>query len=347
MNNPFVLTFGREPINFIPRIDFAQEVEDNFYSETRPKQVYMITGVRGTGKTVFLSRLAKEFENNKDWVVVDLNPERDMLAPLASQIYNNAKVKHLFVKAKLNLSFNGIGLSIENDKPSNDIETVILKMVEYLSEKNIKLLITIDDAVNNQNVKILAHTFQAMLRKDYKVFMLMTGLYKNISALQNNKSLTFLTRATQIILNPLNLPSIKDSYQEIFNLDEATAVKMAKLTKGYAYAYQVLGYLFWNSESKAITKKLLSDYDYYLSTFVYDKLWENLSPNESEILKCVCETGDTKTIIERLQMDRKVFSVYKGRLTKYGILEENKKGKVSFALPRFEEYIKNVIMFNE
>ena len=36
MNNPFVLSFGREPINFIPRIDFVQEVEENFYSETRP-----------------------------------------------------------------------------------------------------------------------------------------------------------------------------------------------------------------------------------------------------------------------------------------------------------------------
>lgn len=48
MNNPFVLSFGREPINFIPRINFVQEVEENFYSETRPKQVFMITGVRGS-----------------------------------------------------------------------------------------------------------------------------------------------------------------------------------------------------------------------------------------------------------------------------------------------------------
>ena len=337
-NNPFILTFGREPINFIPRIDYLQEVKDNFYSETRPNQVFMITGVRGTGKTVLLSKLAKEFEKNKDWIVVDLNPERDMLNSLASQIYNNSKVKHLFLKAKLNLSFNGIGLSIENDKPSDDIESIITKMVEYLSEKDIKLLITIDDAANNQNIKVFAHTFQALLRKDYKVFMLMTGLYENISSIQNNKSLTFLSRVPKLILKPLNMPAIKDSYEEIFNIDSDTAVKMSKLTEGYAYAYQVLGYLMWEEEEKKISKKLLSQFDQYLSEFVYDKIWEGLSEKEIKIIIKISRN-------ENLDMKPNEISVYRDRLIKYGVLESRQRGKLSFALPRFKEYIDNKLLF--
>ena len=337
-NNPFILTFGREPINFIPRIDYLQEVKDNFYSETRPNQVFMITGVRGTGKTVLLSKLAKEFEKNKDWIVVDLNPERDMLNSLASQIYNNSKVKHLFLKAKLNLSFNGIGLSVENDKPSDDIESIISKMVEYLSEKDIKLLITIDDAANNQNIKVFAHTFQALLRKDYKVFMLMTGLYENISSIQNNKSLTFLSRVPKLILKPLNMPAIKDSYEEIFNIDSDTAVKMSKLTEGYAYAYQVLGYLMWEEEEKKISKKLLSQFDQYLSEFVYDKIWEGLSEKEINIIIKISRN-------ETLDMKPNELSVYRDRLIKYGVLESRQRGKLSFALPRFKEYIDNKLLF--
>lgn len=337
-NNPFILTFGREPINFIPRIDYLQEVKDNFYSETRPNQVFMITGVRGTGKTVLLSKLAKEFEKNKDWIVVDLNPERDMLNSLASQIYNNSKVKHLFLKAKLNLSFNGIGLSVENDKPSDDIESIISKMVEYLSEKDIKLLITIDDAANNQNIKVFAHTFQALLRKDYKVFMLMTGLYENISSIQNNKSLTFLSRVPKLILKPLNMPAIKDSYEEIFNIDSDIAVKMSKLTEGYAYAYQVLGYLMWEEEEKKISKKLLSQFDQYLSEFVYDKIWEGLSEKEINIIIKISRN-------ETLDMKPNEISVYRDRLIKYGVLESRQRGKLSFALPRFKEYIDNKLLF--
>lgn len=337
-NNPFILTFGREPINFIPRIDYLQEVKDNFYSETRPNQVFMITGVRGTGKTVLLSKLAKEFEKNKDWIVVDLNPERDMLNSLASQIYNNSKVKHLFLKAKFNLSFNGIGLSVENDKPSDDIESIISKMVEYLSEKDIKLLITIDDAANNQNIKVFAHTFQALLRKDYKVFMLMTGLYENISSIQNNKSLTFLSRVPKLILKPLNMPAIKDSYEEIFNIDSDIAVKMSKLTEGYAYAYQVLGYLMWEEEEKKISKKLLSQFDQYLSEFVYDKIWEGLSEKEINIIIKISRN-------ETLDMKPNEISVYRDRLIKYGVLESKQRGKLSFALPRFKEYIDNKLLF--
>ncbi len=338
-NNPFILTFGREPINFIPRIDYLQQVKDNFYSETCPQQAFMITGVRGTGKTVLLSKLTKEFENNKDWIVVDLNPERDMLSSLASQIYNNSKVKHLFVKAKLNIAFNGIGLSIENDKPSNDIESIISKMVEYLTEKNIKLLITIDDAANNQNIKIFAHTFQALLRKNFKVFMLMTGLYENINSIQNNKSLTFLSRVPKLILKPLNMPAIKDSYEEIFNIDSDTAIKMSKLTVGYAYAYQVLGYLMWEEEDKKISKKLLSQFDQYLSEFVYDKIWEGLSEKEKNIIIKINNN-------EMLEMKPNEISVYRDRLIKYGVLASKQRGKLSFALPRFREYIDNKLLFN-
>lgn len=338
-NNPFILTFGREPINFIPRIDYLQQVKDNFYSETCPNQAFMITGVRGTGKTVLLSKLTKEFENNKDWIVVDLNPERDMLNSLASQIYNNSKVKHLFVKAKLNIAFNGIGLSIENDKPSNDIESIISKMVEYLTEKNIKLLITIDDAANNQNIKIFAHTFQALLRKNFKVFMLMTGLYENINSIQNNKSLTFLSRVPKLILKPLNMPAIKDSYEEIFNIDSDTAIKMSKLTEGYAYAYQVLGYLMWEEGDKKISKKLLSQFDQYLSEFVYDKIWEGLSEKEKNIIIKINNN-------EKLEMKPNEISVYRDRLIKYGVLVSKQRGKLSFALPRFREYIDNKLLFN-
>ena len=345
MNNPFTLSFGKQPLTYISRLEQTNEVVENFSSEPANCMMYMITGVRGTGKTVFLSHLAKKFEKNKDWLVVDLNPERDMLNSLASQIYNNSKVKHLFIKAKFNFSFNGIGLSIENDKPVNDIEIIIFKLVEYLSAKNIKLLITIDDATSNNNLKVFAHTFQALLRKDYKVFMLMTGLYENLSALQKNKSLTFLSRSSQIILNPLNLPSIKDSYQEIFNISEDDAIKMAKLTNGYAYAYQVLGYLLWNSETKTISKKILSEYDYYLKSFVYDKIWEGLSSKETEILHSTCESSDINEIIEKTNMDKKSFSVYRDRLIKYGVLISKQRGKVSFALPRFKEYIKNVFLF--
>ena len=42
------------------------------------------------------------------------------------------------------------------------------------------------------------------LRQDLPVFLLMTGLYNNIHALQNDKALTLLLRTPRIELEPLN-----------------------------------------------------------------------------------------------------------------------------------------------
>ena len=44
----------------------------------------MITGVRRSGKTVMLTDISKHFKNEKDWIVIELNPDRDMLQGFAS-----------------------------------------------------------------------------------------------------------------------------------------------------------------------------------------------------------------------------------------------------------------------
>ncbi len=75
-------------------------------------------------------------------------------------------------------------------------------------------MIYIDDVSNNQNVKIFIQQFQILLRKEYPIFLLITGLYENVHSLQNEKSLTFLYRAAQIKINNLSLISISESYEK-------------------------------------------------------------------------------------------------------------------------------------
>ncbi len=76
----------------------------------------------------------------------------------------------------------------------------------------------------------------------------MTGLYENIHNLQNEKTLTFLYRAPKIILEPLNYTAMIAKYKQIFSCDKEKAQEMAVLTKGYSYAFQLLGYLVWNND---------------------------------------------------------------------------------------------------
>ena len=69
----------------------------------------MITGVWGSGKTVMLTDISKHFRKDKDWIVIELNPDRDLLYSFAAKLYDQ--------KNLLDLSVLRIGVSIEKSNP--------------------------------------------------------------------------------------------------------------------------------------------------------------------------------------------------------------------------------------
>ena len=53
-HNPYTLTFGKSPEQIIERLSQMNEVISTFRNEPPAQQAYIITGVRGSGKTVFI-----------------------------------------------------------------------------------------------------------------------------------------------------------------------------------------------------------------------------------------------------------------------------------------------------
>ena len=92
MSNPFSLTFGREPASLISREMQVNEIIESFDEPNPAIQVYMITGVRGSGKTVMMTTVAKSLAEDPVWVVIHLNPERDMLHTLAAELCNRKEL---------------------------------------------------------------------------------------------------------------------------------------------------------------------------------------------------------------------------------------------------------------
>lgn len=109
----------------------------------------------------------------------------------------------------------------------------------------------------------------------------MTGLYENVDELQNEKNLTFLYRAPKIKPDPLNIGTIADNYRANLPVTEKDALDMAKLTKGYSYAFQVLGYLTW--ENGGNYKEVLVPFKQHLEEFVYEKIWSELSAIDKKL----------------------------------------------------------------
>lgn len=342
MNNPFTLSFGKKPLQYISRIAQTNEIFDNFMAQEPSNQIYMLTGVRGSGKTVMMANIAGEIKKNENWIVVELNPTRDLLQSLAAKLYSLPEMQPCFIQAKLDFSALGLGVSLENAVPITDIEYAIEKMLTEIQKRSKRLLITIDEVTNCEYIRIFASSFQIFLRQNYPVFLLMTGLYENIYDLQNEDSLTFLYRAPKVILEPLNYTAVRKKYMDIFKIDMEKAEEMTGLTGGYPFAFQVLGYLLWENKDVESIKEILPEYDQYLEEYVYGKIWSELSELDKKILVEMAVNGETKVkkIRDGVGLKSEQFAVYRDRLKRKGIFDTGKYGEVSFALPRFAEFIK-------
>lgn len=342
MNNPFTLSFGKKPAQFISRITQTNEIVENFQADVPSNQIYMLTGVRGSGKTVLMTTIANMLREDESWIVLELNPERDMLQSLAAKLYSIPQMHQLFLKSKLDVSALGIGMSIEDAVPVTDIENAIDLMLAELQKAKKRLLISVDEVTNSAFIKVFASAFQIFLRRDYPVFLLMTGLYENIYDLQNEKALTFLYRAPKLLLEPLNFTAMKKKYMDIFLLDGKQAERMALLTKGYPFAFQVLGYLYWENRGQRPLEDILPEYDQYLEEYVYSKIWSEMSELDKKIVYEMAVSGETKVknIRERLKMKSGQFCVYRDRMKRKGVVNCEQYGHLTLALPRFDEFVK-------
>ena len=339
MQNPFTLTFGRSPLESVDRPVQINEIIDAFTAEVSNQQMFIITGVRGSGKTVMMTEISHRLREKSDWTVIELNPATDLLTAMLAKLNSDQMCAGLIRSAKIDLSFFGFGVEIDGTSPITDAETAVIKILERMKKSGKRLLVTIDEMTNSESMKVFAGSFQILVRQELPVFLLGTGLYENIEELQNEKSLTFLYRAPKIQLKPLNNGAIVNKYKTIFNLSQEQAAEMAELTKGYPFAFQVLGYLTWNNEGDY--HAILDEYEQYLAEFVYDKIWSELSLKDRMVAKGIADvkSGKIKEIREYLGMETNEFNPYRKRLIRKGIVSGEMRGYVSFTLPLFDKYV--------
>lgn len=347
-DNPFSLDFGGTPYLMIPRYTETQKIIKAFSADIPPTHIFMIMGARGNGKTVLMSAVKDELMEDDEWLHIDLTPESDMLNDLAASLYQKTKKKQSKKKSeiKMDLKVASIGITSETDEKYSSIYIDLDSMLETVKNKKKKLLITVDEVVNSKTMRELTTYFQRCLRNKYPVFLLMTGLYKNIRALQNNKSQTFLKRAPRVVLGSLNLGRVSQKYKEVFGLDDLKADEMARYTEGYSYAFQILGYLVFENRKKEVSESILKEYKLMLGECSYDKIWEELSPKERAVAKAASEAPDevyVKELREMLGMNSNEFSTYSDTLVKSGVFSTDAAyGMVKFALPYLKEYIQGI-----
>ncbi len=337
--NPYTLSFGKQPPQMVSRFYEMQNIIDAFTNDPPSNQVYILTGVRGSGKTVTMTGIAKELQKDKDWIIVNLTAEYDLVESLAAELGEKKELKQFFKLEGLSVSLPGITIDVKNASPVTDAKVAVSKMLKLIKKKGKTVLVTLDEVSNNGSIKKFASVFQILLREELPVYLIMTGLYENIRSLQDEKSLTFLYRAPRVELPPLSLRAIADNYKKTFFLDQERANEMAELTKGYPYAFQLLGFLTWRANGDYYS--ILTEYRRYLEDYVYDKIFSEMSEKDRIVALGIAESvsGNVDEIKNILNLRQNEWNPYRKRLLDKGIILVPERGKVSFMLPFFAEFL--------
>lgn len=343
-DNPYSLTFGQIPKEFISRTEQMDEIRETFRGENPSNRVFMISGIRGSGKSVSLAEISDFYSRDDAWIVLNLSADMDIISESVSELLRQIRKRNIFsaqelsVSAKISLPV--LEVSFEKTVHSDSSISVLRDLLEGLGKKGKKVLFILDEISGNTYVKQFASQFQIFIRQNYPVYLIMAGLYSNISLLQNVKTLTFLYRAQKIFLEPLSIPAITANYSRVFEIPPEEAVRLARLTKGYSFAFQTLGYLFWRSD-RELNEELLRDYDSMLARYVYEKIWDELSEKDREIVKMIAGgTTRVREIREALDISLQLLNVYRRRLIDQGIADGKERGRITLTLPRLEEYIR-------
>ena len=122
--NPYSKIFGKIPRENISRTSIIDTIVGEFNSKTPESMIYVLTGIRGSGKTVTLTELVNVMETDPAWFCVEINSSsKDLLKSLASQLYAKRPIFDLVSRAKVNFSALGLGVEIKGGRyfKGNDV----------------------------------------------------------------------------------------------------------------------------------------------------------------------------------------------------------------------------------
>ena len=234
----------------------------------------------------------------------------------------------------------GFGISKENDESLTDLGVEVERMIQEAQKKDKKIFIGVDEVSKNQEMIKFASEFGRWLRAGYPVFLVCTGLYENIMEVSNVKNLTFFRRATTVKTEPLNTVRMAEMYRRQLKIDIADARRMAGITKGYAYAFQVLGVLYFKKKEDETLEDVVSSLKFELYTYSYEKIWEELSEGDRTLVRLLAGQNEYKReeVLALMGEKKGNYSMYRDRLMNRGLVFV-RKGYISLSLPYFSDYI--------
>ncbi|MCD7137010.1 KAP family NTPase [Limosilactobacillus balticus] len=347
--NPFNPTFGDIPKIYLDTDERAAKLVTTI-KESDFARSFFITGVRGSGKTSFMTQVEHELNKDKNCFCIDLVNDESLLNSFIDQLGKISKTKLQQLVEELGLksiNFKDFSFNFNKVQDGNKTAEVAKKMMENVQKNNHYVLVVIDEVDNSQPIRSFAQIFNELKRHGFPIFVLMTGLPDLIMDVQNENKLTFLLRSEKEVMTPLQNSNMVLAYERVFHCNMALAQKMTQMVKGYSYGFQFLGYLAFEEMEKENSQfsleKLVRVTDIYkmrLFDNAYNKIYSDLSEMDQKYLIAVLGNKRLKEVAQQLDVTPSYASQYRRRAIARHLVRPGSYGHVQYILPFFNEFIR-------
>lgn len=361
--NPFTPSFGGKPEHFFGRKDIIDRVSSALEDAYSPDRVLFITGNRGCGKTALLERLSV-LAREAGWYVVDVHSAH-AASEMMSRLVGAGLSAEVNVAPKLSLP-GGVSVALGSGGASvrspSDLTDALMARCENLGMAH-GVFVSIDEIqkIPEQDMEGVCAAVQMARRKGMPVMLAMAGLPGSKQKISSYQGCTFMQRVREIELGSLRISETREAFRELMVLvrgaetPDDTVWEMSKLSQGYPYLMQLVGYHLVRSADElypvgvpVIGPELVAGiaedaYDSYRSDVLVPStsgLGRKMRLYLEAMARLLCDDGTASTseIAQTLGKRTSQLSSCRQALVAQRLITADGRGRVRFALPHLSRF---------
>nr|WP_298048555.1 ATP-binding protein [uncultured Bifidobacterium sp.] len=360
--NPFKPTAGGEPPLLIGREKVIRDFDKGLDNGVgAPGRIMLITGARGTGKTVMLTVLGDKARAHK-WDVIEETASDGLCERLVNELRSkDSLIDKLTLAPSVSIAGASVSLGqaeLSSKRMPETLRRAMSARLDVLEKHDAGLMISIDEtqAASRADLIAIATAIQHQIRERRNVSIVFAGLPQMVSDLFDDEVITFLRRARTNVLADVPIDEVEEAFMQTFkdsgmSIDAVLVKRAAKATAGYPYMIQLVGYYIWDAaDSRESTVISQEDVDegireahVDLDNAVCIPELHGLSKNDRAYLQAMAIAdgpSETRDIAKRMGRSAKYAATYRKRLLDAYVIQQTDRGEVDFAVPFLREYLR-------
>ena len=362
--NPFVPTFGASPPLLVGRDEVITRLEKAFHlGPTHPDYTLLLTGPRGSGKTVLLNS-AEGVARDSGWSVVSVNAASGMFRSELLSILGNSFAGEGSKLRLASMQVFGVGGSVERDPvPSATlpplVRTTLTTAADQMAAQSAGLLVTVDElqAGDPAEMREFATALQHITRRELRPLAFVGGALPEVeNTLLADPGMPFFQRCARARLDPLSsadasLALERPIYDSGGRIDVDALDAAVKSAAGYPFMLQLVGFHSWDicgDPAAGITRNHVEAGIVEASAVLVDQIvrpvWNGLSAVDRAFLAAMSQddmSSHVADIATRLGRDGNYVNYYRRRLLRAGAVAPAGRGRLRFTHLVMRDWLRN------